>query len=637
MTNDIRQTNGGYMNKTAISVCIAIALSTNSERTIASGWGDFLRDIPSIARTLEKSTSKTDSADSDPCSKIGQGLGAAIGGLIGYQITKRNDSSLAKVIVPITTATLGGLIGREFDRRRCHLNKIAEEHKNEGLVAEFEDIEDVEMSDESVESASNSWGGENNDLAQTNQRSPQSSKKLKGMISRWGGVSHFESGSDHLTKSATQYFTKIGEQYLVKKSVAAIEAGVRSEGGSITQEGREEIRKSVESIQIVLVGHTDDTGDSALNQNLSERRARTVAKLFESRGVPVGKVYYRGSGETDPIADNSSEEGRAKNRRVEVIELPSDKQLVDYIKSKKTRYEFYRSRSGDDMVAKADDVQDGHDASQSTTQAGIKKASQSGTNNARLPRIEKPDTVTVGAVNKIRASPTVSARKPITQTTQQTQEVQQPTPMLSQQKTATEKIPRPIKQYDFGGQPLETVNAQLNLGKTIREEGGFSLISKVYADDTVVLGSCNRDRPRVSGAIKSLKDDKAIATTEYLNGLYNTSWHDTLNGNLVMLNHVAVLSDSTAPTKPPELKVYAAYNAQNSKTAKPDVLYTPAVNTYRGSKGVLYRVFTKGAGGIQCMDVLLPRNGGFEAKTGKLIYSQQGDLFAADYKPKMIR
>ena len=66
-------------------------------------------------------------------------------------------------------------------------------------------------------------------------------------------------------------------------------------------------------------GHTDATGTPAYNARLSEQRATAVAAMMQGRGFAVGNLMLRGWGETRPIADNASEEGRAQNRRVVII------------------------------------------------------------------------------------------------------------------------------------------------------------------------------------------------------------------------------------------------------------------------------------------------------------------------------
>ncbi|WP_434154223.1 OmpA family protein [Vibrio cholerae] len=74
----------------------------------------------------------------------------------------------------------------------------------------------------------------------------------------------------------------------------------------------------------VIVGHTDSTGTETYNQTLSERRAQAVALQLVGLGVTQEQLEWRGEGESNPIADNNTAEGRAKNRRVEVT-IPSFK------------------------------------------------------------------------------------------------------------------------------------------------------------------------------------------------------------------------------------------------------------------------------------------------------------------------
>ncbi|MFS0772641.1 OmpA family protein [Sphingomonas sp. 1P08PE] len=73
---------------------------------------------------------------------------------------------------------------------------------------------------------------------------------------------------------------------------------------------------------IDVYGHTDSTGSDAYNQTLSERRATSVADYLSSHGVQAARIGTRGYGETQPIASNDTDEGRAANRRVEVKIVP---------------------------------------------------------------------------------------------------------------------------------------------------------------------------------------------------------------------------------------------------------------------------------------------------------------------------
>jgi len=67
-----------------------------------------------------------------------------------------------------------------------------------------------------------------------------------------------------------------------------------------------------------LSGHTDNVGTDAYNQALSERRVASVKDYVVGKGVDGGRISGQGFGESKPIADNKTAEGRAKNRRVEI-------------------------------------------------------------------------------------------------------------------------------------------------------------------------------------------------------------------------------------------------------------------------------------------------------------------------------
>lgn len=71
-----------------------------------------------------------------------------------------------------------------------------------------------------------------------------------------------------------------------------------------------------------VTGHTDNTGSRQYNQNLSEKRAQSVADYLATREVARSRLYVEGLGFSQPIADNATPEGRAQNRRVELYVLP---------------------------------------------------------------------------------------------------------------------------------------------------------------------------------------------------------------------------------------------------------------------------------------------------------------------------
>jgi outer membrane protein OmpA-like peptidoglycan-associated protein len=95
---------------------------------------------------------------------------------------------------------------------------------------------------------------------------------------------------------------------------------------------RPELRRDLQSIaasisrypdtRIEVIGHTDNTGSAAFNQDLSQRRASSVGNVLRDSGVPSNRLVTFGRGEEQPIASNLTPEGRAQNRRVEIIIRP---------------------------------------------------------------------------------------------------------------------------------------------------------------------------------------------------------------------------------------------------------------------------------------------------------------------------
>lgn len=95
---------------------------------------------------------------------------------------------------------------------------------------------------------------------------------------------------------------------------AELESGTEQELNDLAQ-----LLKTQTQIEIRIEGHTDKVGDTAVNQKLSENRARTVYQFLIDQGIAPQRLSYQGFGESRPVADNESDEGRQENRRVEII------------------------------------------------------------------------------------------------------------------------------------------------------------------------------------------------------------------------------------------------------------------------------------------------------------------------------
>jgi OmpA-OmpF porin, OOP family len=94
-------------------------------------------------------------------------------------------------------------------------------------------------------------------------------------------------------------------------------ATIKSSSEKILAELGEALKLTPE-FKVMIIGHTDGDGKEADNQKLSEKRAESVKNCLVSKfGIDVSRIQTSGKGESHPLADNTSEDGKAKNRRVE--------------------------------------------------------------------------------------------------------------------------------------------------------------------------------------------------------------------------------------------------------------------------------------------------------------------------------
>lgn len=522
----------------------------------------------------------------DPCANTSRNIGIAIGAIggavLGHYTGKKKSGALIGAGVG---AAIGGLVGYSMDKKRCELAQLAQKHQLEMTV-----------------SAINADGGQV--ALDVNTKVTTSAIGLAVNITdkeRQGG--HFLPGSDKLTPQAEQYFAELARIY----------NPTRAGEEEVDKYKKAELLKLAEQKKLLLVGHTDDIGSSKNNAELSERRARAVALFLARNGIPEDMLYYQGAGETFPIADNRLESGRAQNRRVELVELAGETQFHTYLELRTPRYEYYR---GSDQQAVHIAGAESADSKKkpAAVKSGSRANAQTGTSLPITKTTSTPETAKAG--NKPNAANSAQTR-------------------LDAAKDRP-AIPPVAKNpaIDFGGNPVSSKSVGLDYGNISREDSGSSLINKAWADDVPLAGNCSADRPRVSGQVKLLASGKTYATSEYMPGLYNTSWVDKVNGHLIALNKVAVLRQGAQVARPPELLIYPNY--QNDASAKAAVRLTPQVNAYRGSKGLLYRVFVNQDASLQCIDLVLPYSPPFSARGGYVYQQKSNGLFRAPYTPKVV-
>src|ERR1700712_5775553 len=116
--------------------------------------------------------------------------------------------------------------------------------------------------------------------------------------------------------------TREGEGILVK-----FDSGILfdTDKSDLKSEAQSNLQKLATSLQnnpetnILIVGHTDDTGSDSHNMDLSIQRAESVKSFISAQNIPASRLQTKGKGETEPIADNTTVDGRSKNRRVEIV------------------------------------------------------------------------------------------------------------------------------------------------------------------------------------------------------------------------------------------------------------------------------------------------------------------------------
>ncbi len=114
---------------------------------------------------------------------------------------------------------------------------------------------------------------------------------------------------------------RVGEGILITFDSGLLFDTGSSELRSTTRQNLNELSRILNKYKdtdVLIQGHTDNTGGTALNQTLSENRARAVKSYLMRQGVEIARLHDMGMGEAYPTADNATAEGRQANRRVEV-------------------------------------------------------------------------------------------------------------------------------------------------------------------------------------------------------------------------------------------------------------------------------------------------------------------------------
>ena len=125
---------------------------------------------------------------------------------------------------------------------------------------------------------------------------------------------------------------RVGEGIVVNFKEKVLFGFDRSDLSSNAQQNLDklvDVLKKYPDTNIEILGHTDNKGSNAYNMDLSQKRAGSAANYLKNNGISSSRIATKGLGETDPVATNDTDEGRAANRRVEFVITANDKMKAD--------------------------------------------------------------------------------------------------------------------------------------------------------------------------------------------------------------------------------------------------------------------------------------------------------------------
>ncbi len=209
---------------------------------------------------------------------IGTTAGTILGGILGDRLGGKAGVFIGAGIGALIGGLIGNRIGHSFDERDKEILKIAKE-------------EDVELKTETISDLNKD---EENKLEQSINLLPEKikAKKIKShSIYTTTIQTQFEERNANLSQKEYKIFNRLAKAY-------------RKDG----------VRK------IIITVHTDNNGNSFENQNITEIKAKNIAKIFIKNGYPAKTVFFHGAGNSQPIVNNSSSRGKTKNKRVEITD-----------------------------------------------------------------------------------------------------------------------------------------------------------------------------------------------------------------------------------------------------------------------------------------------------------------------------
>jgi outer membrane protein OmpA-like peptidoglycan-associated protein len=530
--------------------------------------------------------------------KIG---GTAVGAGAGAAIGKQLGGDQGMLIGAVAGGTLGYLIGNEIDKRRSAIKEIVKEASTESnnVNVSFSDVENKQ------------------------------GEKIGQSYIVTSETSQFDSGKDELNIDSVSMFEKIAKQYA----------------------------KSGQSVMII--GHTDSDGSDDFNQKLSEKRAKTIAELFNKNGVDLNKMYYKGAGESEPFVLNNTNEGKAKNRRVEIVEVPDEATIAQYEANKKINNTLLPREkvvsTGANNYPKKTNLPSTNNKlsnvkSDSTSQ---KKEPKLAVNNNDSPLnmkntkiLEQPKTDLSVRAQK-QAQQQVMMDDKIIPLNMKGAKISEPVvagqnikkfknqddagnkistgvkgEYYTSQNSSKEEIGSCTNEYAYSKKSNLDIKWEVSTGNKNELlallgqpeiDSAFSLVTPAVADENLLAyyGSCLNDLPRKNGNIKKLSTGEVVLAKQnyelapLLNG---SSWVAKIDNEFIMINPVGIKRANMQSVSCPEINVIK--NGAN----QPWYGSTTEIVSYNGKNGLLYRVYPEDTSKLECIDIAYPHGNPQDAK-----------------------
>lgn len=504
---------------------------------------------------------------------IGKIAGTTIGVGVGAVIGKKAGGKKGAIIGSVIGGEIGYFIGDEIDERRNAVKKIAKEKK---IKVEF-----------------------------TYVKNDNGKKVGQSFITQ--DVSQFNSGSHYLNSHAKDYFRNVAKLYVKSKQ------------------------------KVLIIGHTDDQGSDIYNQALSERRSKTVSNLFARYGVDAKSIYFYGLGEGTPISTNKTSKGRSKNRRVGIVEAPTQNDIAKYAYSKRTNSSLLSKKPRSEKPT-------------NQKPRKIAKAPENPIKNVNSTKKDNPKPLLGKEVGKSEDNVSINVDGDLSLNIDGNLSIKlDGDKVLHFGSGSPEKYGVCKNDYWFTPKkkkPVFSSGARVvsNLNQNGFEEvvgypvvnDDFSFVTKAYANtESAFSSSCLEDSFRKKGTITNLASGERILlekTLDQIPWLDGTLWFSEIENKILVVSPINISIENVEPMSCPHVSLI------NKGANQPNYGTSTKVVTRQGDKGFLYRIYPsiphKNAP-FECIDIAFSDKQSSKAK-GNIYFKKNSKYYKKDVNFKLL-